>query len=301
MSGKAPYGIFDVAVAAKRLLSPHMVRLTFTGAGVVNMATYAPDQRIKLFFPADDGRAPAIPAPPDWYAVYRAAAPKDRVPMRTYTIRDLRAGQGEVDVDFVLHGDAGPASRWALRATAGDAIQIAAPRRDHAGERGGFEWKPPHDAGDVLLIADETALPAAAGIIENLAARQRPPAVQAFIEVPTAADRLDLPDFDGLSVEWLARETATGVAGHGDLMVAAAGKARLPPPAAARGDIPDDFDHDGEILWDRAEAASAPFYAWVAGETGAVSRIRHHLVKERAVDRRLVNLMGYWRLGKVLD
>lgn len=300
MSGNAPYGIFDVAVAAKHQLSPHMVRLTFSGDAVANMTTYAPDQRIKLFFPADDGRRPTLPDQPDWYAVYRAARPAERVPMRTYTIRDLRADRREVDVDFVLHGDTGPASRWALRTSPGDVIQIAAPRGDYQGERGGFEWKPPADAGDVLLIADETAVPAAAGIIEQLAATARPPLVQAFIEVPAAADRLDLPAFAGLNVEWLARETAAGTAGYGELMVAAARRARLPAPAG-RDDIPDEFDHDGEILWDRAEATSAPFYAWVAGETGAVSRIRHYLVKDRGIDRRLINLMGYWRLGKVLD
>lgn len=37
-----------------------------------------------------------------------------------------------------------------------------------------------------LLIADETAVPAAMGILEQLAQQTNPPRVQAFFEVPQA-------------------------------------------------------------------------------------------------------------------
>ena len=37
-----------------------------------------------------------------------------------------------------------------------------------------------------LLIADETAVPAAMGILEQLAQQANPPRVQAFFEVPVA-------------------------------------------------------------------------------------------------------------------
>ncbi|CDH30831.1 siderophore-interacting protein [Xenorhabdus bovienii] len=39
-----------------------------------------------------------------------------------------------------------------------------------------------------FLIADETALPAALGILEQLAQRDNPPYVQAFFEVPEQGD-----------------------------------------------------------------------------------------------------------------
>lgn len=39
-----------------------------------------------------------------------------------------------------------------------------------------------------LLIADETAVPAAMGILEQLAQQANPPRVQAFFEVPVAGD-----------------------------------------------------------------------------------------------------------------
>lgn len=303
MSGNSPYRIFDATLAAKRLLSPHMMRLTFAGADVTDMATHAPDQRIKLFFPHADGQLPSLPDSPDWYDIYRSVPPSERVPMRTYTIRHLRAARGEVDVDFVLHGETGPASKWALNADIGDFIQICAPGRGFEGECGGYEWKPPADVGQVLLIADETALPAAAGIIEMMAAWPRPPATQAFLEVPEDADRLDLPRFDGLDLHWLVRDAEGRQAGFGELMVQAAGRARL-PTAAAVGPADTalaDVDIDQDVLWDRAEQTDSPFYAWVAGETGAVSQIRQFLIKDKAIDRRQLNLMGYWRQGRIRE
>ncbi len=299
MSEARPYRIFDVAHAGRRMLSPHMARITFTGDQIAQMTTHAPDQRIKLFFPKEDGTLPAIPDQPDWYDIYRRDPPRQRAPMRTYTIRHLRAGQREVDVDFVLHGDTGPASRWALGAGPGAAIQMAAPNRAYRGEAGGYEWKPPAGVEHVLLVADETALPAAAGIIDELAARNAPPIVQAFIEVPTAADKLDLPCWAGLDLTWLVRHQADGVASYGTMMAQAAEGARLPSRAGVEDtETLPVVNVDEDVLWDRAGMSDGRFYGWVAGETAAVSRIRTLLVKERGVDRRLLNLMGYWRPGK---
>ena len=43
--------------------------------------------------------------------------------------------------------------------------------------------------------------------------------------------------------------------------------------------------------------ATAPLYAWLAGEAGVIRTLRRHLVAERGLDRRAVAFMGYWRLG----
>ena len=47
-----------------------------------------------------------------------------------------------------------------------------------------------------------------------------------------------------------------------------------------------------------AALKSAPLYAWLAGEAGAIKTLRRHLVTTRGVDRRAVAFMGYWRVGK---
>lgn len=46
--------------------------------------------------------------------------------MRAYTLRDARPDAGEVDIDFVIHGDEGgehgPAAQFALDAQPGDRV-----------------------------------------------------------------------------------------------------------------------------------------------------------------------------------
>lgn len=291
---QTPYRIFDATLTGRRVLSPHMSRLTFGGEQIAAMTTIAPDQRIKLFFPKADGTPSAIPHRPNWYDIYRSVPPAERAPMRTYTIRKL--AHGELDVDFVLHGENGPASRWALHAQAGDSIQISAPNARFDGTIGGYDWEPPAGVRQVLLIADETALPAVAGILEQLAAGPERPRVQAFIEIPEKDDRLPLPACDGLTVEWLVRSSKP----YGAEMIKAAARVDIPASAFQAGHSPAlaEVDADRDILWDRAGQAGNDFYGWVAGETAAVSRIRTMLIKEKAIDRRMLTLMGYWRHGK---
>lgn len=292
------YRLFDVEVAAKAVLSPHMARLTFSGSAVDRMVAHAADQRIKIFFPTADGAPPAIADGPDWYAAYKAENPRTRPPMRTYTIRQLRAAQGEVDIDFVLHGDGGPASRWALNARIGDRLQMLAPNGACDSDPGGYEWRPPEVLTGVLLIADETALPALAGILEALAARPTPPATTAFVEIPQTEDALPTATWPTLSLNWMPRDDAA----HGSRMIQALSLAHIPTSAtaAARQEI-DEIDIEDALLWERASQGAGGFYAWVAGESAAVMTIRRELVQRRGLDRRAINLMGYWREGRTLD
>jgi len=55
MASASPYKLFDVVLRHKQQLSPHLMRITLAGSAVSEMATWAPDQRVKLFFPAPDG------------------------------------------------------------------------------------------------------------------------------------------------------------------------------------------------------------------------------------------------------
>ena len=50
MAAKQNYQLFDITLARRVAVSASLVRFTFTGPDVSQMATYAPDQRIKLFF-----------------------------------------------------------------------------------------------------------------------------------------------------------------------------------------------------------------------------------------------------------
>lgn len=297
MASANPYKLFDVILHRKTLLSPHMMRITLASPVVKEMATWAPDQRVKLFFPAADGSPARLAQGEGWYARFKAMIADRRPAMRTYTIRHLRAEQGEVDIDFVLHGETGPASRWALRAHPGDSMQILAPDcRFSARDAGGFEWKPPQSLKQLLLVADGTALPAAMGILDELAAMAEPPLTQAFFEVDSVEDMLAVPDCPGLTVQWLIRDQASA----GTLMVAAVRKAVPPLHASSIGQAVElaEVDIDKEILWEIAETASEGFYGWIAGESAAVMSLRRYLIKECGIARESLNLMGYWRYNK---
>ena len=297
------YRLFNVELKRREQLSPALTRFVFGGPEVAEMKTLAADQRIKIFFPDASGQPPNLPGGSEWYQAYRSVEPARRPPMRTYTIRALRAEQEEVDVEFVLHGENGPASAWATHARIGDRLQLAAPNRQYGDDPGGYEWKPPAGVRHILLIADETALPAVAGILEELAGEAEPPVVEAFLEVPGEADILDLPAIPAARLHWLPRHQGGIHSRNGERMIEAARQARLPEREVAGGAAQEleDIDIDEEILWELASPESGSFYAWVAGESAAVMAIRRYLVQERGIDKRHLTLMGYWRAGRTFD
>ncbi|MFI7608436.1 siderophore-interacting protein [Micromonospora sp. NPDC049366] len=289
----APWRLFTAEVRAVRRLSPSFVRVTFTGPDLDRFADNGYDQRIKLALPLPGERGVRLPDGPDWYAAWRALPDERRHPIRTYTVRAARPHLAEVDVDLVLHGDSGPATRWARRARPGDEIVIVGPDAGYPGVHGGVEFHPPAD-GQLLLVGDETAVPAIAAILERLPSHARG---RVLIEVPEAADALPLAAPSGMPVTWLARDAGE----HGSRLVAAVAEAAgdlLGAGAGAAEPVPD-VDVDVEVLWEVSqEVPAVPLYAWLAGEAGVIRTLRRHLVGERGLDRRAVAFMGYWRIGR---
>ncbi|MEV4122300.1 siderophore-interacting protein [Micromonospora sp. NPDC049645] len=294
----APWRVFAVTVRAVRRLSPTFTRVTFTGADLDRFADNGYDQRIKLALPLPGQRGVNLPDGADWYPKWRALPAHLRNPVRTYTVRAVRPHLAEVDVDLVLHGDSGPATRWARRASVGDEIALVGPDAGYDGNHGGVEFR--QSTGDALLLAgDETAVPAISSICERLPLDARGTVV---LEVPDAADVLPLVAPPGIEVRWLPR----GADGYGSRLVpavvVAAGELLATGASAAVRPEPDvdvDVDVDTGILWEvPEEVAAVPLYAWLAGEAGVIRDLRRHLVTERGLDRRAVAFMGYWRLGR---
>jgi NADPH-dependent ferric siderophore reductase len=259
---RAPFRFFDVHVVRAERLGPTTVRVTFGGDGLAGFVSGGRDQRFKLFLPHPGQETPVVPTDEeDWYAQWRAMDPEVRAVMRSYTVCGQRRDPEEFDVDFAVHGDGGPASRWAARARPGDRLTVLGPAVE---DNGGVDFRPPEGTGWVLLTADETALPAVAGILEWLPAGTR---ARVWIEVPHPEDLRQLPTEADAEITWLVR-----------------------------GDTPQGSD----LVLDAVRAADLPGgtpYAWVAGESGAVRALRRHLVGERGFDRRLVKFTGYWRMG----
>ena len=93
-----------------------------------------------------------------------------------------------------LEGDAvGPGSLWAAQAAPGDRLVMMAPRRGFP--FGGIEFAPGPGA-ELLMVADETAVPAVCAVLEQLPADgdrrrlhggARRPATSSTYAAPTAS------------------------------------------------------------------------------------------------------------------
>lgn len=309
MAGRTNYRLFDITLKRRTQVSPSLVRFTFTGPNVDQMATYAPDQRIKLFFPKTADSLDALfeiarLEEHNWFGAYRALPEEQRPPMRTYTIRGLRPERAEVDVEFVLHGDNGPASSWAMRARPGDRLAMTAPLASAEGEKLGYEWKPPKGVHRILVVADETALPAAVGILETLEDLPQALRVEALLEVPRSDDiqTLSTP----AKLHWLPRDIEPGC-DHGDRLMQLVRDIDLQQEIRALGgQQPASTDEESEEndvrVWEPAILDDdAPFYAWIAAETKVTRDIRRYLIKECGLPKQCITSMGYWRQGKTDD
>jgi len=263
-----PYALFRAEVVRVEQLTPHLRRITFAGPDLAGCVSAGLDQRIKLFFPLPGQTDPVVPEGPDWYAEFRAMPDGVRPPIRTFTIRALRPAELELDVDFVLHGDTGPASTWAGRATPGDRLAILGPDARHTPVVG-YEYKPGADTDWTLLAGDETALPAITAIVSTLPAGRR---ALVFAEVETPLEMRPFSSAADLRVTWLSRAGAPAVGGG------------LLREAIAATVFPD----------------GTP-YAWLAGESSAITDLRRHLVNERGIVKENVYFSGYWLLGSAIE
>ncbi|WP_438353085.1 siderophore-interacting protein [Microbacterium sp. CJ88] len=303
LRSRPAYRPYRARVETVRRLSPHFVRVVLTADDFVHFGTAGLDQRIKLILPRADGTfsdigsddAEAL-ADGAWFARWRATPSAERSPMRTYTVRRVDVAHRRVTVDLVVHADAGPAAAWAVAAAPGDELVLVGPDERSADRAAGIDWHP-GSARRILLAGDETAVPAISGILESLDDAYD---VDAYLEVPTAADRLEIGGPATARVHWIVRDTAP----HGEQLTAAvAGSADaardvLSAAAATRRQELDDIDVDRELLWDSPDDVRGEFYAWIAGEAATVKGLRRLLVQGHGVDRSRVAFMGYWRLGR---
>lgn len=262
----APFRFFSLRVTRTRRLGPSLVRVTFTGEDLTHCLSDGLDQSLSLFVPQPGQSAPVVPLDlgDGWWQAWRELPDDVRAVMRSYTLRALRHDPDEVDIDFVLHTPAGPASAWAARAVAGDRVLILGPA---IADNRAIRFRPPEDTDLMVLWGDESALPAVSSVLESL-----PPGTPArvWLEVRDAGNIQDLPTAADAEITWLVRDDGDR-APCSPLALDALRAAQLPP-------------------------AQAP-YVWIAGESGCVKELRRHFVRERGIDRRRVTFVGYWRQG----
>ncbi len=241
----------EIRVVSSTRISPHMHRLRFTGHDLERFAHGG--LHVRLLLPPR-GRPPVWPSMgADGLIVWPSG--EDALTVRVYTIRALDAASGWLDVDFVLHpGQDTPATIFAENAQAGDVIGMIGPGG------GGVP-----DAQRLLLLGDDTALPAIGRILEALLPAAQ---VEAFIEVDGPEDRVALAERGNITVTWLYRQGREP------------GTAGLLPATLLRRD-----------------RATLPDYLWAACEFSDFREIRRIVRKEWGLPRARHLVTAYWRRG----
>jgi NADPH-dependent ferric siderophore reductase len=257
-AGRRPRAAMVASVLRTERIAPAMVRLVLGGPGLAGYrASACADSYVKAVFlppaapavlPLDaDGRV-------DLDAVRDLLPPDQPLRLRSYTVRAWDEATRELTLDVVVHGDAGVAGPWAAAARPGDELLLLGP---------GGAYSPSPEADWHLVVADESAIPAAAVVLEQLPAGAR---AVALLEVDGPADEIGVDAPAGADVRWVHR----GGRPVGEALVAAVRALDWPDGT------PDAFVH---------------------GEAGFVKELRAHLRIERGVPRERLSISGYWRLG----
>ncbi len=179
------------------------------------------------------------------------------IALRSYTARRQDPAAGELEIDFVLHGD-GPAAAWATAARPGSLLAVA-----------GAASLAERPAGWVLLVGDETALPAISRLLSAA-----PPSTTgvALLEVAGPEEEQPLAAPPGIAVHWLHRQGT--------------------PPG------------ESTLLIDAVAALDRPgtddVFAWVGAESAAVRAIRADLRGRWGLSRAQHHAIGYWRRGRAM-
>lgn len=276
--------VLRLTVQRSQRISDSFMRVTLGGDDLNRFTRTGWDQWFRLFLPRQPTAEPRLPTTvgAGWWPQVLLMPPHERPHVRNYTVSDFREDKSELDVDFVMHvsgdndskdyGDAGEdyaaadvsgvASDWAASAQPGWRVGLL----DQ-----GIGWNPPVEPRRVLIVGDETALPAIAGIARDLPADVRGTVV---VEVPRAGDRRELTCPDGVDVHWVVRD----------------GDAHKPgqPALAAATTL---FDTDLSV----ANMELATTYAYVSGEQALATGLRRALVA-RGIPKSHITFCGYWRL-----
>lgn len=186
-----------VRVRRTERVSPNIVRVTVGGDQLGALPDHGFDHWFRLFLPQEEGETSFdLPTRVDMrgYLKYLRMPSATRPHMRNYTVREFRPDRLELDIDFVVHGDEGIATRWVRRTAPGDTVALLDQGR-------GYEI--PDDATHHLLVTDETGMFAVVNILRDL---PRDATGDAYIEIPDAADAQPTAEPDGVTVHWLVRE-----------------------------------------------------------------------------------------------
>lgn len=181
----------ELKVSRKEYITPHYLRIYLTGpdmavfsnttVGLNNKILIPPAGVHKIHFPEFDFEKM------EWIQPEESIRPT----IRTYTHRGINLATNEIWIDFVVHGDEGPASAWAINTAAGAVLGVLM----HS-EKSELYPKADH----YLLVGDATAIPVLGAILEDLPANARGTCI---LEVHGPQEEQTLPTKAAIDFIWL--------------------------------------------------------------------------------------------------
>lgn len=242
-------------LAKREFITPHFIRITLQGEdvkpyevctiGVNNKIFVAPENVNRVHFPILDPETNEQIQPEDHL----------KPAMRTYTHRGIDVEKNQLIVDFVHHGDNGPASAWALNAKIGDELGLAMKLVKS-------ELYP--EADWYFLMGDATAIPVISAILESLPKDAKGVAI---LETPGVEDEQILEKPSDFELIWLHNTTPE----KGSKLAQKAKAIALPENGSKFGYLAAEFDtvkelrtyFRKELAWTKAELYAYSF--WKAG------------------------------------
>lgn len=253
---ETPTRFRSLEVIRTERITPHMMRVTLGGPEIASFISLGADDDIRMQLPVDFSRTPLPPVIE--FNPWRLVYPEGapEAESRAYTIRSLNHEAGEMVLDMVLHGE-GLATRWAEQARPGHVVTVAGPWGSRRIE-GTF--------AHYLLLGDETALPAIGRTVEGLPAGAN---VTVLVEVASLDDAQSWSVADRVTINsrWLVRG-------------------------------PKDRPGRNSLLLDAIASMvepAGPCFVFGAGESSTLREVRRYIVANWRVDRKHLNLAGYWK------
>jgi NADPH-dependent ferric siderophore reductase len=227
-------------------LTPNMQRVTLEGEGLSDFPSGQEGAHIRIMLP-HDGQG-------ECDFVDQLERGHHRPLTRTYTVRHHRPEANEIDIDFALHAH-GMACNWALSAGPGALLAVAGPGSKKLTDFSA-EW--------FLLVADMTAIPAAAAVLDEM---PRSAVGHAVFEIASDEDRQPMTAPPGIDIRWLIN----------------------PSP-----EVPSNrqFEMVRSVPW-----LSGMPGVFVAGESSVMKSVRQFLLEEKNIDRKAIYASAYWKIG----
>lgn len=243
-----PEGYWRATVLRTHQLSTVMRRIVLGGDGLADyQSSGASDEWLRIMVPEARQATVELPHRSGRHWVFADPQPSPR----WYTVRRWDPDRQELTIDLVIHPH-GLATRWAEQVEPGDQLMVSQPHGRFANIEA--DW--------MLIIADQTGLPAACRIIQNLPAGQQ---AHAVFEAPDEAATFTPSSPADLRMCWVYNPSPATIAS--------------PLNAAARS----------------MELPTGDGYVWMAGEAGCARDIRRYVRHELKWRSSRYDIVGYWR------